>query len=72
MAGVAGPLTTRQQTVVPLNIPTNTTPICSSNVPLYSVYGYSAWNWDPGEDEGRKFDLMPPGYTGATNSARLL
>jgi hypothetical protein len=25
-----------------------------------------------GTNEGRKFDLMPAGYTGATNTARLL
>ena len=66
------PLTTRQQTIRPVAIPPGTPQICPSNVPLYKVYGYSAWQLGPGEDQGRKFDLMPAGYTGATNTARLL
>ena len=72
LSGTAGPLTTRQQTVMPLNLPTNTPQIGPSNIPLYAVYGYSSWSWAPGEDQGRKFDLMPAGYAGATNAARLL
>jgi len=66
------PLTTRQQTVRPLALPPDTRQICPSNVPLYKVYGYSAWQLGPGVDEGRKFNLMPAGYTGAINAARLL
>ena len=66
------PLTTRQQTIRPVAIPPGTPQICPSNVPLYKVYGYSAWQLGPGEDQGRKFDLMPAGYTGAPNAARLL
>ena len=71
-SGADLPLTTRQQTIRPVAIPAGTPQICPSNVPLYKVYGYSAWRWGPGEDQGRKFDLMPAGYTGATNAARLL
>ncbi len=66
------PLTTRQQTVRPLAIPADTRQITLSNVPLYRLYGYSAWQLGPGVDEGRKFNLMPSGYTGTTNAARLL
>jgi metallophosphoesterase (TIGR03768 family) len=66
------PLTTRQQTVRPLAIPADTRQITLSNVPLYRLYGYSAWQLGPGVDEGRKFNLMPAGYTGAINAARLL
>ena len=65
-------LTTRQQTVRPLAIPADTRQISPKDVPLYRLYGYSAWQVGPGVDEGRKFDLMPAGYTGATNSARRL
>ena len=66
------PLTTRQQTIRLVAIPPGTPQICPSNVPLYKVYGYSAWQLGPGAYQGRKFDLMPAGYTGATNTARLL
>ena len=66
------PLTTRQQTVRPLAIPADTRQITLKDVPLYKLYGYSAWQLGPGVDEGRKFNLMPAGYTGATNAARLL
>ena len=64
--------TTRQQTIIPVAIPPGTPPIAPSNVPLYAVYGYSAWQLGPGTNEGRKFDLMPAGYTGAKNMTRLL
>src|ERR1017187_7818100 len=66
------PLTTRQQTVRPLAIPADTLKITLKDVALYKLYGYSAWQLGPGVDEGRKFNLMPAGYTGATNAARLL
>jgi len=67
-----GPLTTRQQTVRPLALPADTRQITLKDVSLYKLYGYSAWQLGPGLDEGRKFNLMPAGYTGATNAARLL
>ena len=65
-------MTTRQQTVRPVAIPPGTRQISPSAVAEYGVYGYSAWQAGPGEDEGRKFDLMPAGYTGAPNTAQLL
>ncbi len=64
--------TTRQQTILPVAIPDSTPPVAPSNVPLYAVYGYSAWQVGAGTNEGRKFDLMPAGYAGAANTARLL
>ncbi len=70
--GSAAVLTTRQQTVRPLAIPADTLKISITNVALYRLYGYSAWQLGPGADQGRKLDLMPAGYKGATNSARLL
>ena len=46
-------------------------PIFPSAVSNYAVYGYSSWQWGPGEDEGQQLTNMPAGYTGATNAARL-
>ena len=65
-------LGTRQQTVRPVALATNTTVIFPSAVSNYAVYGYSSWNWGPGEDAGQQTNLMPAGYTRATNTARLL
>ncbi len=72
LSGSAAVPTTRERTIRPVAVPPGTPPICPSNVPLYKVHGYSAWQWGPGEDAGRKFDLMPAGYSGAANAARLL
>jgi metallophosphoesterase (TIGR03768 family) len=76
VSGSGAELGTRQQTIRPLALLTNTLQISPSNVPLYSVYGYSAWQLGPGEDEGRRFDLMPFGYVRfhrqIQHSARLL
>ena len=63
-------LTTRQQTIRPVAIPLGTPPILPKDVARYGFY--SAWQMGPGEDAGRRFDLMPAGYTGAANTARLL
>jgi len=71
-SGAEPPLTTRQQTVRPLAIPADTPKIALKDVARYKLYGYSAWQLGPGVDEGRKFDLMPAGYKGTTNTARLL
>ncbi|MDD5678627.1 MAG: TIGR03768 family metallophosphoesterase [Kiritimatiellae bacterium] len=70
--GSGAPPTTRQQTILPVAIPDGTLPVAPSNVPMYAVYGYSAWQVGAGTNEGRKFDLMPAGYAGANNTARLL
>jgi metallophosphoesterase (TIGR03768 family) len=64
--------TTRQQTVHPVAVPEGTVEIPPSYVPEYEVYGYSDWKFRSGEDEGRRFDLMPAGYKGSPNRARLL
>jgi metallophosphoesterase (TIGR03768 family) len=65
------PPTTRQQTIRPLAVPTNTLAITPSQTSLYAVYGYSAWQVGPGEDAGRLF-LTPGESTTATNAAQLL
>jgi metallophosphoesterase (TIGR03768 family) len=66
------PPTTRQQTVRPLALPADTRQIPPRDASLYKLYGYSAWQLGPGEDAGRRFDLMPAGYQGAANAAKLL
>ena len=65
-------MTTRQQTIRPLAIPPDTPQISPSNVAVYAALWLQRVALGPGEDEGRRFDLMPAGYTGATNAARLL
>lgn len=65
-------LTTRQETIRPVAIPSGTKEISPSDVAEYGVYGYSAWRTGPGEDAGRQFDLMADGYTAAPNKAQLL
>lgn len=64
-------LTTRAQTVRPVAVPSNAEHINPSDVAQYATYGYSAWQFGPGEDRGRKFDLMPAGYRGAPNAGQL-
>jgi len=72
LAGNGAELGTRQRTITPVVLPTNTPLIYPSAVSNYAVYGYSSWQWGPGEDEGQLLTNMPAGYTGATNAARLL
>jgi metallophosphoesterase (TIGR03768 family) len=71
LSGSGAELGTRQQTITPVALPTNTLVISPSAVSNYAVYGYSAWQSGPGENEGRQF-LTPSVDTGATNQARLL
>jgi metallophosphoesterase (TIGR03768 family) len=73
LSGNGALLGTRQRTVAPVALPTNTTPIMASDLPAYAVYGYSSWQWGPGQDDGQlTTNMMPSGYPGATNAARLL
>lgn len=62
--------TTRQQTIRPVAIPPGTPPVLPNEVARYGAY--SAWQTGPGEDAGRRFDLMPAGYSGAPHTARLM
>ncbi|MBI5835225.1 MAG: TIGR03768 family metallophosphoesterase, partial [Armatimonadetes bacterium] len=69
-AAPAARLTTRQRTVHPVAVAAGH-PITPGQVALYGTYGYSTWREGPGEDLGRKFNLMPAGYTGSPNAAQL-
>ena len=72
LSGNGAELGTRQRTIRPVAL-TNAPPVIyPSAVSNYAVYGYSSWQWGPGEDEGQQLTNMPAGYTGATNAARLL
>jgi len=73
LSGSGAELGTRQRTITPVAV-TNAPvpPIYPSAVSNYAVYGYSSWQWGPGEDEGQQLTNMPAGYTRATNAARLL
>jgi len=70
LSGNGAELGTRQQTIRPVS--TYAPGILASNLPMYAVYGYSSWEWGPGTDEGQLWTTNAPGYTGATNAARLL
>ncbi len=73
IAGNGAELGTRQRTITPIALPTNTTPaIMASNLPMYAVYGYSSWQWGPGNNPSQQLTNMPTGYPGATNAAKLL
>ena len=65
-------LTTRQKTVVPDPTPSKT--ILLDEVSKYTQYGYGAWHYGKGIDDGKRTDIMPAGYTGAsaTRKAKLL
>ena len=70
--GSGAELGTRQRTIRPVALATNTPVLYPSAVSNYAAYGYSLWQWGPGEDEGQQLALMPANYPGATNAARLL
>ncbi len=72
ISGSGAALGTRQRTITPMPV-TNPPPVIyPSSVSNYAAYGYSSWQWGPGENEGQQLTLMPAGYRGATNAARLL
>ena len=72
VSGRCAELGTRQRTITPIALATNTTPIMASDLSAYAVHGYSSWQWGPGQDDGQLLTNMPPGYAGATNAAKLL
>jgi hypothetical protein len=72
LSGNGAELGTRQRTITPVALSPYTPLLYPEDVAAYDIYGYSSWQWGPGEDEGQQFTNMPAGYTGATNAARLL
>ena len=72
VSGSGAALGTRQRTITPVALSPGTPLLYPDDVAAYAIYGYSAWQWGLGEDEGQQFTNMPAGYTGATNATRLL
>jgi metallophosphoesterase (TIGR03768 family) len=68
----AAPPTTRTQVVLPTPVPASAAQISPRDVAQYDENGYSAYTLGPGEDAGRRLDLMPAGYSAAGNAAKLL
>ena len=64
VSGSGAELGTRQRTITPVAV-TNAPvpPIYPSAVSNYAVYGYSSWQWGPGQDDGQlTTNMMPPGF----------
>jgi metallophosphoesterase (TIGR03768 family) len=72
LSGSGAELGTRQRTITPVALSPYTPLLYPEDVAAYDIYGYSWWQWGPGENEGQLTNNMPAGYTGATNAARLL
>jgi metallophosphoesterase (TIGR03768 family) len=64
--------TTRQKTIMP--DPTPSVTILLDEVSKYKQYGYGTWKDGKGIDGGKRTDIMPAGYTGAsvTKKTKLL
>lgn len=65
-------LGTRHRTILPISVAPETPPVAPSSVSEYLTSDYGKWTWGPGSNEGQNLSLMPDGYAGATNAARLL
>jgi metallophosphoesterase (TIGR03768 family) len=66
--------TTRQRTVVPDVISAAAAKVPLSAIAQFKANGIGAWHYGPGIDAGKRLDLMPATYSGAsaTSVARLL
>lgn len=73
--------TTTQQQILPVALPADTPQVNPADVPLYEVFGYSAWHIGPGTNYSTnsattqpydKKTNLAPAYTDAANVARLL
>ena len=63
--------TTAQQQVLPIGLPADTPQINPADVSLYAQFGYSAWHVGAALPIVKRTELAP-GYTTATNAAKLL
>lgn len=71
VSGFGAEVGTRQQTICPLGLTTNTPEIVPSNVAQYVSSGFGQWTWGAGTNVGRQV-LTPAESTTATHAARLL
>ena len=67
-------LTTLENTVVPVAVPSNSRKLLPNEVSKYSQYDYGVWKADAGLPYQKRLDIMPPAYTGtsATSNGSLL
>lgn len=67
-------VTTRQRTIVPDPLPSDSKKLLPYEVSKYKQNGYGTWHYGPGLEPVKRYDLMPAGYSGAsvTNAATLL
>ncbi len=65
-------LGTRQQTIIPRDIPADAPHIGASNVAHYVSSGYAAYDLRPGTNQGILLNLMPAGYAPTNHAARLV
>ena len=64
--------TTVDRTVVPVPVPASSPSIAPDAITKFKEYGYGVWKFGPGLPYDKRLDLMPDGYNGAKNDAKLL
>lgn len=67
-------LTTLENTVLPVAVPSNSPKLLPNEVSKYSQYGYGVWKAGAGLSYQKRLDIMPPAYTGTsvTSNGSLL
>jgi len=66
--------TTRDRTVIPVPVPSNSPKLNPYDISKFSQYGYGVWRFGKGLGFEKRLDIMPSTYehASATNSAKLL
>jgi metallophosphoesterase (TIGR03768 family) len=67
-------VTTVDQTVLPVPVPSNSPKLLPTEISKYSQYGYGLWQAGEGLALQKRLDIMAPGYSGAEarHEAKLL
>jgi metallophosphoesterase (TIGR03768 family) len=67
-------LTTRDRTVLPVPVPSGSPALGPEQIESFSEYGYGVWEFGEGLEHEKRLDLMPGGYTPAsdTDTEKLL
>ncbi|MDO9538619.1 MAG: TIGR03768 family metallophosphoesterase [Methanocalculus sp.] len=67
-------LTTRDRTVLPVPVPSTSPALGPEQIESFSEYGYGVWEFGEGLEHEKRLDLMPGGYTPAsdTDTEKLL
>jgi metallophosphoesterase (TIGR03768 family) len=61
-------LTTRDRTVLPVPVPSTSPALDPDQVAGFSEYGYGVWKFGEGLEYEKRLDLMPDGYTPASDT----